>query len=157
MKKYVFGYGSLMYPRSLQKTLPGKTIERRVRLRGYRRKFNIPVEGYLYFNIVPEKKSAVEGVLIRVSNEELNKLKKRETGYECVDVSARIADPVEGRVYVFIAPNKDYPTMKILKSYINTCLDEVPEEERERWIKETIIRNKIEDDTKKPRYRNADA
>lgn len=156
MKIYVFGYGSLMNRRSLQKTLPDKKIERWVSLVGYQRKFNAPVGGYLYLNLVPEINSIVEGVLIRVTDEELKKLKKREIGYRCVDVVRNIKESIRGRIFTFIAPNKDYPEMKILKSYIDTCFLELPPHKRKKWLEEAIINNQIEDDTSLPKYKNVD-
>lgn len=156
MKQYIFGYGSLMNPRSLQKTLPGKTIGKRVCLRGYRRKFNIPVNGYLYLNIIPETGAVTCGVVVAVSDSDLEQLKAREVGYRCFDVSNNIIDEVDGRVFAFIAPDNGYPDLKILQSYINTCLQGVPENEREKWLGETIIDNEIEDDTLEPKYQNVD-
>lgn len=156
MNHYIFGYGSLMNPRSLQKTLPGKTIEKRVCLRGYRRKFNIPVSGYLYLNIIPEAGAVTCGVLINVSDKELEQLETREVGYKCLDVSNNIFEEVDGRVFAFVAPDNGYPDLKILQSYINTCLQGVSEDEREKWLAETIIDNEIEDDTAAPKYKNVD-
>ncbi len=143
-----------MNPRSLQKTLPGKIIERRARLRGYRRKFNMPVNGYLYLNIVLEEGAVTCGVLVGVSDSDLERLKAREVGYRCLDVTRDILEAADGRVFVFIAPDNDYPGLKILQSYINTCLQGVPENEREKWLEETIINNKIEDDLSSPKYKN---
>lgn len=156
-RQYVFGYGSLMNPLSLQKTLPGKTIAQEAHLVGYRRKFNvfIPQANCLALNIIPAKDSVVEGVLILVSDDDIEYLKKREVGYICIDVTADIRERVNGRVFTFIAPKKDYPDVKILKSYLDTCLGGVPRDKRTQWLKETIIVNKLEDDTEAPRYRNA--
>lgn len=157
MNQYVFGYGSLMNPRSRQKTIPGALATTEATLRGYRRKFNIPVDGYLYVNIVPDMSGSVEGVCIQVSEDELNRLKQRERGYACIDVTENITGDVTGRVYAFIAPDKNFPKMKILQSYIDTCLIGIPEEKRRQWLEETIIENKIEDDRDNPKYANVAA
>lgn len=156
MTQYIFGYGSLMNSRSLQKTLSGKTIEKRACLRDYRRKFNIPVNGYLYLNIILEAEAVTCGVLINVSQKELEQLKMREVGYRCLDVSNNVLEEVDGRVFAFVAPDNGYPDLKILQSYINTCLQGVPEDEREKWLEETVIGNEIEDDTAAPKYKNID-
>lgn len=154
MKKYIFGYGSLTNKRSLQKTLPNKKTTKWVRLAGFQRKFNAPAQGYLFLNIVPTNNRAIKGVLIPVSSEEFENLKKREVGYEAVDVTNKIKEPVDGRVFTFVAPDKNYPKMKILRSYINVCLEPLPPEEHQKWLSETIIENEIEDDSKNPKYKN---
>lgn len=156
MKKYIFGYGSLMNQRSLEKTLPGKKIADRVDLIGYQRKFNFPAESYLFLNIVPRAKYIMRGVLISVTDEELKTLKNRETGYECTEVTERIVETVEGRVFAFTAPDGNFPNLKILRSYLNTCLKGVPEKEQAKWIEETIIENPIEEDSNDPKYKNVD-
>ena len=155
--QYIFGYGSLMNPQSLQKTLPGKTITRRVHLNGYRRKFNvlIPQKNCLALNIISEKDSVVEGVLIKVSDADIEDLKKREVGYTCADITADIREYVDGRVLTFIAPEGDYPDAKILKSYLETCLGGVPADMRDEWLKKTIVVNQVEDDTAEPKYTSA--
>lgn len=156
MKKYIFGYGSLMNPRSLQKTLPGKRIGDGTDLIGYQRKFNFPAEGHLFLNIVPRKGKKVGGVAIPVTDGELKKIKKRETGYKCVDMTKRIMKKVDGRVFAFIAPDDNFPNLRILRSYLNTCLNGIPEKERAKWLKETIIENVIEEDSADPKYGNVD-
>jgi len=151
---YIFGYGSLVNPKSLQKTLPGKSIAKHISIIGYRRIFNVPVFGYLYLNIKPEPNTKLDGVLVSVSDEELIKLKKREKGYSCIDITNALSENIEGPVYTFIAPEQKYPDMKILQSYIDTCLMFVPKKKQKQWISETIIENSIEDDTKNSKYKN---
>ena len=154
MKNYVFGYGSLTNKRSLQKTLPNKKIAGWAYLVGFRRKFNAPAQDYLFLNIVPKTDRIIKGVLIPVSKEELNNLKKREVGYEAVDVTKNIKYAASGRVFTFIAPDKIYPERKILQSYINVCLEPLPKKEHKKWLEETIIENEIEDDSADPKYKN---
>ncbi len=156
-QQYVFGYGSLMNLQSLKKTLPGKTIAQRAHLIGYRRKFSvlIPQKNCLALNIIPEKDSVVEGVLIQISDVDLGYLKKREIGYICTDVTVDIREYVDGRVFTFIAPEREHPDAKILKSYLETCLGGVPADMRDQWLKETIVVNPVEDDTEEPKYSNA--
>ena len=151
---YVFGYGSLMNPKSLQKTLPGKSIAQSASIIGYRRIFNMPVSGYLYLNIKPKANAKVDGVLINISDEELAKLKKREKGYSCIDITNAILEDMQEPAYTFIAPDQKYPDMKILQSYINTCLSGVAKNQRTNWLKETIIENPIENDIDNPKYAN---
>ena len=143
-----------MNPKSLELTIPGEREMLSSSLPGYRRRMNKSYENHLYLNIVPREDSYVEGVLVPVTESELELLKVREIGYECVDVTANIVEPVDGAVYAFIAPDAIYPELKIPRSYIDTCLSAVPEDKREKWLLETIIENEIEEDLRDPKYDN---
>lgn len=144
-----------MNPNSLQKTLPGKKIKQWVVLSGYQRCFTVPIDGYLYLSLLPVTQAKVGGVLIKITKSDLAKLKKREIGYRCADVTGQIQGVNFENIYTFIGPSEFLPEFSILKSYIVTCLKYVPYAVRKRWEKETIIKNKIEDDLKKPKYQNA--
>jgi hypothetical protein len=114
---------------------------------------NVPYDSYLYLNIVPIPDCLVEGVLIAVSDDELETLKVRERGYECVDVTDLVTN-TDGVVYAFIAPDLSFPDLTIPQSYIDTCIAGVPPEDQERWLMETVIENDIVDDTARPVYEN---
>lgn len=155
MNLYIFGYGSLMNPKSLAKTLPGKRFFTFGTLSKYKRKINVLINDYLYLNLVKSNDSKVEGVLISITKKELLKLQKREVGYECVDVSSKLKPKIDGKVFTFIAPDKSYPGFKIPKSYLLTCTANMTRKKKEQWLKETIIENGIEDDIANPVYINA--
>jgi hypothetical protein len=155
MSIYIFSYGSLRNPRSRMLTLPGERFTQETTLRKYVRKFNAPVNGYLYLNIAPRDDGIVPGTLIGVSREELEKTKIREPGYDCVEVFAQIADKPNGLVFAFIAPDKTYPELKIPQSYLDTCLANLPPNERKTWLSDSIVENEIEDDSLAPVYANA--
>ena len=155
MKSYVFGYGSLMNPKSIRKTLPGERAVEPARLLGYQRKINAPVDGYLYLNIVPRAEKKVEGVIIPVTDKELQQLKKREVGYGCVDISNSLERRKRRNTYTFIAPDRSYPNLQIPRSYLLTCLLGKSSTDRQQWLAETIIENEIKEDTKTPVYANA--
>ena len=133
-----------MNPKSLAMTLQQPKETSRGKMRGYARKFNKKGGSYLYLNIVPQEDVVVEGVLIPVTSGELELLKRREFGYDCVDVTKDIAEKVDGVVYAFMAPDNHYPDMKISKRYIETCLGGLHPSEHEKWLKESIIQNEIE-------------
>ena len=154
-KIYVFGYGSLMNPYSLARTLPAKRHAHTATLSGYRRKMNAPVGDYLYMNIVESDDAQIEGVLIEVSKKELAKLEKREVGYDQFDVTDRLSIPIDGRVFAFIAPDRHFHDKKILRSYLHTCLLGVPHHRRDQWLQETEIYNPIHEDLDHPAYNNA--
>lgn len=145
MQLYVFGYGSLMNPESLARTLPRPKEMSRVSVQGYVRKFNKKGARYLYLNIVPKEETIVSGVIIPVTKAELALLKRREIGYDCVDVTNDIVEKIDGTVYAFLAPDKHYPDMKISRRYIETCLGGLDPSEHDEWLKSSIILNEIED------------
>lgn len=154
MNLYIFGYGSLMNPKSLEKTLPGERAVLSGTLMGYQRKINAPVNGYLYMNLVPNPKMTVRGVVVQVTSLELAQLKLREPGYECVEITKSMEKKPNGAVLTFIAPDKSYPKLKVPRSYLLTCLMGV-KEEKEKWLQETMIQNEIEEDVQNPVYINA--
>lgn len=135
---YVFGFGSLMNQESLQRTLPGKPITGWAILKGYRRAFNkAGRRGHRYLNLKPDPSSQVKGVLIQVTQDELEELKKREEGYNLVEVTNQIEQkPSDDAVmYTFIAP--PFHALKVSRRYLNTVLAAIPQEEQEQWLKET--------------------
>ena len=154
MHTYIFGYGSLMNPKSLQKTLPGDREVIRARVSGFQRKMNAPVNGYAYLNLIEREGSSVEGVLIPISETELDIISEREIGYVRTDITALLNVKIEGRALAFVAPDT-VCTLKVPRSYIMTCTMGMTEDERSRWISETLIEGTIEEDLEKPVYMNA--
>jgi|SRR6185312_2596183 len=154
MQLYVFGYGSLMNPKSLALTVPGEKAMMRTRLKGYQRRLNAASGGHLYMNIAPRSSMGVSGVLIPVTPEEFESIKKREVAYECIDVTEQITDRVDGQVYAFIAPDIQVPDLTVPRSYLLTCLEGVAQSERDQWLSETILENEIEEDLLSPVYDN---
>lgn len=152
---YVFAYGSLMNPKSLALTLPGERKTIPARLNGYKRRINVPYGDYLYLNIVPRADSFVDGVLFELDETELQLLLPRESASRCADVSAEFESYVPGPVYAFIAPDIEYPGLKIAQSYIHTCLSALPKDIRDAWLADTIIENEVVDDLGAPIYESA--
>jgi len=135
---YIFGFGSLMNQESLQRTLPGKSIEGWVVLKGYRRVFNkAGRRGHRYLNLKPDPNYKVKGVLIRVTQDELEELKRREEGYNLVNITSQIEKrgSEDSVIYAFIAP--PFGALKVRRKYLDTVLAAIPPEEREQWLKET--------------------
>lgn len=145
---YVFGYGSLMNEESLQKTLPGKKITAWATLKGYRRAFNkAGRRGHRYLNLKPDQNAQVKGVLIQVAEYELEELKKREEGYNLVEITHQVEEmPSESAViYAFIAP--PFSELKVSGKYLKTVLAAIPPQEQENWLKETDFEGaEIDDD-----------
>jgi len=152
----MFGYGSIMNRSSLEKTLDDPSTAIPATLVGYQRKCNAEYGGYLYMNIVSQPTGSIDGVLVPVTDYELARMKKREVGYEAVDVTEHISTSVAGRVVVFMAPDTTYdPEFQVPRSYLATCTRDMSEIDRQKWIADTIIENLIYDDLEKPVYENA--
>lgn len=139
-KIYIFGFGSLMNEESLQKTLPGKKITAWATLKGYRRAFNkAGRSGHRYLNIKEEPNSKVEGVLVKVTQKEFEKLKKREQGYNAIDVTDQLESNPPGNitVYAFAAAASALGGLKVSRKYLDTVLAALPSEKQAQWIQET--------------------
>lgn len=121
-------------------------------LKGFERKTNVPFDGYAYLNIVPNPEKSIEGMLIRISEEEVSMFDIREEGYARVDVTVQLQEPCDGRAIAFIAPDIDYPNLQVPRSYLNTCLVGVPADRRDAWVTETNIPYGIFEDSEKPVY-----
>ena len=135
-----------MNPASLARTLPRDHTFHPATLTGYKRRMNVPYGGHLYLNVVPREGSVVDGFLIPIEEHELEPLKRRESGYACIDITARLEEQIDGIAYTFIAPDVGYPDLKIKKSYIDRCLGGLHPERHQRWLEETIMENEIVED-----------
>ncbi len=120
---FVFGYGSLLHPASVRRTLPdfnggfGELIP--ARLCGYRRGFSALVDNragavrpdgspprfIAYMNVQPDPAGKALGVLIGVTEVGLAELDRRETVYERLDVTDAIEThaSVSGRVFTYVS------------------------------------------------------
>src|SRR5690349_20312317 len=134
---YIFAYGSLMNPQSLAKALPGLRTTVRATLKWYQRKMNAPFGHYAYLNIVPNPSCDVAGVLIPLEKSEFEFFSSREEGYVKTDVTDAVSEPVQGRVFAFIAPDVGC-NLKVPRSYLRTCTTGMSRDEREKWLAETI-------------------
>lgn len=151
----LFVYGSLMNHKSSDRS--GIAIEKSnpAVLRGHQRKISVAIKGYLYLNLIRNQTMNVDGRLLTVPDEQLEKVQKRESGYELVDVSRDIEPESGDRVFAFIAQDREYPTLKIPRSYLRTCMAAVPADKRDQWLRDTIIKNEVEEDLMNPVYENA--
>ncbi|MDP3733823.1 MAG: gamma-glutamylcyclotransferase family protein [Nanoarchaeota archaeon] len=81
VKYHVVGYGSLMSHKSLQGTIPDRDFKQ-VIIKGYQRIFNVMAEkgkSPNTVNLIQKKGYACNGVLFTVNEEDLAKIKERES------------------------------------------------------------------------------
>ncbi|RMG21667.1 MAG: gamma-glutamylcyclotransferase [Methanobacteriota archaeon] len=138
---YIFGYGSLMAKEEIERTL-GRIVSAEsvipASLAGYRRDWSAVrsnteltgkwlVErssGFLpqhvaYLNIVPDKDSVVDGVVFPVTEEDIQKMDRREVGYERIKVSVSGVDgrKIDGTVFTYIDKVNDPYVDNVYISY----------------------------------------
>jgi cation transport regulator ChaC len=144
---YIFGYGSLMNEANLKNRVPNARLLGYATLEGYKRSFNKPGSHHLYLNLIPDANSSTIGVIVEVDSEGLEILKQHEPGYVLTDVTTGIKSNAESvfdlptsPILCFLAP-ADSPTnlTSIKKSYVDKCLDGLPEGMREEWLKNSEI------------------
>jgi dephospho-CoA kinase len=139
MKVYIFGYGSLMSPASV-----GRTLKRDVTLndlipvmvQGYRRLwslkervFSIALQEEIsvaFLDIEPVPGAMVNGTLVQINQEEFDYLKIREKNYKCIDITQTTSFEEEDcQIYTFIANEEhkihdaDSQGIYIMRRYVN--------------------------------------
>ena len=87
MEYHLIGYGSLMSHQSLRETIPDKHFTP-VIVKGYKRIFNLAEKNGDVLNLIKSRKSFFNGVLFKVNEKELIKIKKREDEYNLEETSA---------------------------------------------------------------------
>ncbi|MCF7835444.1 gamma-glutamylcyclotransferase [Candidatus Gracilibacteria bacterium] len=93
MTNYFIGYGSLLSHNSLKKTIKDRDFIP-VIVKGFKRIFNVDLDPNSnkdldVLNIVKDKNSFFNGILIKITDEELLKLKEREKHYVFEKVEAK--------------------------------------------------------------------
>lgn len=168
MEYYIFGYGSLVSKQSTERTL-GRKLEEKTSdycgLKGYRRIWNFKARvmttlneeiiNAVFLNIMPcSSEGTINGFLFKVDKQELDKLKKRERNYDCVDVTDSIFDhkiSLENhKVFTFSCVDDQYlskpgdPTCFVLKNYdllVNEAFKKVSESYHREYEETTVQHN----------------
>ena len=133
LRDWVFGYGSLVSPKSLARTIrrvavPGENFHEAV-LAGYGRRWNYGVmhitatwtsesgetidDGTIVaLGVIPADDESVLGVVAQLSEEELAALDHRERNYTRVDVTEQVASEasIGGRVFTYVPRNASIET-----------------------------------------------
>lgn len=132
MKHYVFGYGSLINPVSLGRTL-GRVVDaaelQPAYLQGYQRFWGLietvfsvalakPVNA-VFLDIRPNPTSQCNGVVVHVTDAEFAALLLRERNYDRIDVTDKlVTPPADGRVTVFAGRGEHQVTPAALECYV---------------------------------------
>ena len=117
---YLFGFGSLINLASAQKSFKRVLTQndlKPVKIKGYERVWNAiesiafeeEIVNGVFLNIQKNKDFILDGVVIEISNEELEVLKLREKNYSCIVIkSADVLDEtINSDLIAFMTTNKD--------------------------------------------------
>jgi cation transport regulator ChaC len=148
MKYKVIGYGSLISHKSLKETIHDRKFEP-VIVKGYKRIFNLavnPKENYDVLNLEKDKKAEFNGVLFKVNEEELKKIKLREVEYNLEESEAydfKTKKPL-GKSFIVIdyTVNIDKNHKNPSKKYFILCREaayHISQQFGEMWDKTTYI------------------
>ena len=117
---YLFGFGSLINLTSAQKSFKRVLTQndlKPVKIKGYERVWNAiesiafeeEIVNGVFLNIQKNKDFILDGVVIEISNEELEVLKLREKNYSCIVIkSADVLDEtINSDLIAFMTTNKE--------------------------------------------------
>jgi len=126
---YLFGYGSLINLNSAQKSFKRELSQADlipVNVKGYEKVWNsiehiefngVNVNG-VFLNLKEDKNAITNGVVVKITDEELEMLKLREKNYSCITIPASNADiELDSDMIAFMTTNEE----KIAKQDDNTC------------------------------------
>ncbi len=127
---YLFGYGSLINLSSAQKSFK-RVLKQEdlipVNIKGYEKVWNsiedikfdeIELNG-IFLNLNKSPLSSTNGVLIKITNDELEILKLREKNYSCINIEASKANiPLDEDIIAFMTTNKE----KLAKKNDKNCV-----------------------------------
>lgn len=130
---YLFGYGSLINLISAQKSFKRKLSQKDlipVNINGYEKIWNsiehiqfdgINVNG-VFLNLKKDENSSTNGVVVKITDEELELLKLREKNYTCITIPASAANiELDSDMVAFMTTNEE----KIAKVGDESCF--IPE------------------------------
>ena len=118
---YVFGYGSLINPKSIQRTLGREIGEEdllEASLSDHVRKWQLVdwifikdlnlerIIPAIFLDVVREQGKEVNGILFQLSEEELDKMDCRERNYDRIHISNLIEPKVSDPVYTYVGKEK---------------------------------------------------
>jgi hypothetical protein len=133
-EQYIFGYGSLIDSQSRKATAPSASYASPVQVIGIQRGWfgRLDDVGPTYLAALPNPNSNCNGVIFKVSVQQLAAFDEYESGYErklidpknviLLDDSRPVA---EGEIWFYTCTVKRFatPESPILQSYVDTCLN----------------------------------
>ena len=142
---HLLGYGSILQRQSRQRNVAFAGDPIPVRVRGYRRGWNLrgPGVGFActFLGVTRDDASSINAVLVPVEEAEIPGLDRRESGYNRATVdraeiellidsdAERLADS-EVFVYETITAQQAAPTHPIIQSYVDICVEGCLETDR---------------------------
>ena len=152
MHVYIFGYGSLLNPKSRARTFTEGTVFESVYLHGFERVLNAATEKdkHVAMNIRRNPMKSTVGVLVAVPHNQLPVLQSREAGYEMIEITDCLSRNIGHPVFTFIMKNPVTENKVVSHAYLETCLGGLSETDRESWLFETIIEHEVVDDRNDP-------
>lgn len=175
---YVFGYGSIVNTKSLEKTI-GQVSEQPIQAimkqtAGYKRVWSCMKSKFgtfSYLNVIKHQQpDPINGVLIRVKMSQLRKLSRREVHYQIKPVSIKHFDfmhhdiPKDSRIYVFsdVTSKENKSNCFLMQSYIDVVMEGFLQygkqfkEDFENYTMRHITKRNILQDKRFPIYKNYD-
>ncbi|HMD18797.1 MAG TPA: gamma-glutamylcyclotransferase family protein [Alloacidobacterium sp.] len=137
---YIFGYGSLIEQASRMRTTPAAMYVLPASVKGYIRGWwaRTGAVGFstTFAGAIPDASGSMNGVVYAVSDDELARTDKRESGYTRTDITKSVeilggGFKPKGKVWVYLNKFKDEQELKdslpspqfpIVQSYIDICL-----------------------------------
>jgi len=126
---YLFGYGSLINLKSAQKSFKRELSQSDlipVNVKGYEKVWNsiehiefdgVKVNG-VFLNLKEDESAITNGVVVKITDEELEMLKLREKNYSCITIPASNADvELDSDMIAFMTTNEE----KIAQDEDSTC------------------------------------
>jgi len=137
---YIFGYGSLIEQASRTRTTPAAMYVLPARVKGFIRGWwaRTGTVGFstTFAGAIPDASGSMNGVVYAVSDDELDRTDKRESGYTRTDITNSVeilggSFKPKGKVWVYLNKFKDEHELKnslpsaefpIVQSYVDICL-----------------------------------
>ena len=143
MSTYIFGYGSLLSRLSRHRTFVESELHENVELRGYQRILNACCGEYLVMNIQPNQDVSIYGIVAKVEENDFPALLERECGYDLIEVTQAISIDVGQPAYTFMVREPKCVGVPVSYEYLNTCLSDMPAEQRAQWLKDTVSKEDL--------------
>lgn len=109
----IIAYGSLMNKRSLEKTICRPVTVRPMILRGYKRVFSAPFDGFSFLNLQKSRNTRIAVGYFNIAQKELELFSRREAGSRLIEV--------QNGYFAFVWPRRKCALLPVLASYIKVC------------------------------------